>query len=282
MRDLIGGTADAFDDLPLTHSVEAPRTADLPATGADEPRLPASPSRRSPQMLLVGAAALLVIVIAIPIAIWRSRSPEPPPAAGAQPPAASQPAVVAPSVTAPPPPPPSAAPQTSGVPAVSEPAVSGPAVSGPAGEDGTRAAAKTAAVTPAVSPGVRPARPGASDRSGRPPQEAPDPVPVPPSRPSEPPASQAAAAPPPESAAPAANETQWIVRIDPDCADATTTVELFIDKKPAGTAAPGRGLVKNVTVGEHTVSGLAPDGHSWGPETVNVAKGVHTTVFHCR
>ena len=92
---------------------------------------------------------------------------------------------------------------------------------------------------------------------------------------------QSAPSPAPASSAPGQNEGQWIIRVDANCANKVTMVDLYVDNMQIGTVAPGRGVVKNVPIGRHTVSGLSPDGQSWGPLTYDLTQGVRTTSFSC-
>jgi predicted Ser/Thr protein kinase len=82
------------------------------------------------------------------------------------------------------------------------------------------------------------------------------------------------------SGAPAANDIQWIIRVDASCASTVSTVDVFIDDSKVGSLTPGRGMVKNVAPGKHAVSGLATAA-SWGPFTYELTQGVRTTSFSC-
>jgi hypothetical protein len=84
------------------------------------------------------------------------------------------------------------------------------------------------------------------------------------------------------SALPGANEGQWIVRVDANCAGMVVTVDLYIDGMLVGTVTPGRGLVRKLPVGPHAVSGRsATNGYSWGPQTYDLTQSVLTTNFAC-
>lgn len=72
------------------------------------------------------------------------------------------------------------------------------------------------------------------------------------------------------------------INIDSNCSGVVYTVDLYVDGTYIGTAAPGRGVSKNVAVGNHNLSGKSTtNSHVWGPFTYQVSHDGLTRTFTC-